>query len=290
MPAWVQAPNGCNDHTDQRSRLLPQTPTDAQVAQHNNSPSSKHKSKHEQGRLWDGARESEPPFPRASDAEHISRWRAFIDSSAQPHESTKSDHIVTDEWLLENGPDYSRPWLAGLDDGDPEKAGAQLLRIRQRRMALAMRIQRTVLRNPIVPLVIRMVVWFFSLIALTLGCQIYRAYKVEKSVVQHTTSPEMAIIVDAVALPYIIYITYDEYTGKPLGLRRAKAKMRLIFLDLFFIVFDSANLSLAFEALSDFEGTCLPQSAVCDQQTALAAVLLIALIAWLMTFSISVLR
>ena len=104
----------------------------------------------------------------------------------------------------------------------------------------------------------------------------------------------MAIIVDAVALVYILYITYDEYTGKPLGLRSAKSKMRLIFLDLFFIVFDSANLSLAFEALSDNPGSCQSGTqhnlSICNQQRALASVLMVALIAWLMTFSISVLR
>lgn len=110
----------------------------------------------------------------------------------------------------------------------------------------------------------------------------------------------IAITVDAVALVYILYITYDEYTGKPLGLRSAKAKMRLIFLDLFFIVFDSANLSLAFSALSDVQGPCQEgelngilsprDRRLCQRQTALASVLLIVLIAWLMTFSISVLR
>ena len=96
----------------------------------------------------------------------------------------------------------------------------------------------------------------------------------------------MAIIVDVVAMLYLLYITYDEYTGKPLGLRSAKSKMRLIFLDLFFIVFDSANLSLAFEAIG--YGDCVQQ--ICSRQKALASVLLIALIAWLLTFAISVLR
>jgi len=112
----------------------------------------------------------------------------------------------------------------------------------------------------------------------------------------------MAIIVDAIALVYILYITYDEYTGKPLGLRSAKAKMRLIFLDLFFIVFDSANLSLAFASLSDVRSSCvdaqgeisgyndLKINTICGRQMALAAVLLVALVAWLMTFSVSVLR
>jgi hypothetical protein len=110
----------------------------------------------------------------------------------------------------------------------------------------------------------------------------------------------MAIIVDIIALVYILYITYDEYTGKPLGLRSPKAKMRLILLDLFFIVFDSANLSLAFDALSDVRWSCRDDVGVggtnsssgplCVRQRALSSVLLVALVAWITTFSISVLR
>ena len=90
----------------------------------------------------------------------------------------------------------------------------------------------------------------------------------------------MAIIVDAVAMVYLLYITYDEYTGKPLGLRPAKAKMRLIFLDLFFIVFDSANLSLAFATIEKVN--C--DEEICSRHITLASVLLIALIAWLTPF------
>lgn len=110
----------------------------------------------------------------------------------------------------------------------------------------------------------------------------------------------MAIIVDAVALFYLVYITWDEYSSKPLGLRSPVSKARLILLDIFFIVFDSANLSLAFETLSSPQGACtdarinhevVPKNdKMCDRQKALSSVLLIALIAWLMTFSISVLR
>lgn len=110
----------------------------------------------------------------------------------------------------------------------------------------------------------------------------------------------MAIIVDAVALVYLVYITYDEYTGKPLGLRSPSAKMRLVLLDLFFIVFDSANLSLAFASLSDVRGACTnatindrpdeKNDPICARQTALASVLLVALIAWLLTFCISAFR
>ena len=144
-----------------------------------------------------------------------------------------------------------------------------------------------------IPLVLRSIVWGFSLVALALGSSIHHLTNNANPKSQNTPSTDMAIIVDAVALVYLLYITYDEYTGKPLGLRSAIAKMRLIFLDLFFIVFDSANLSLALEATrwSNSSALCSKsQDVLCDQQKALASVLLIALIAWLLTFSISVLR
>lgn len=110
----------------------------------------------------------------------------------------------------------------------------------------------------------------------------------------------MAIVVDAVALVYLVYITFDEYTSKPLGLRSPSAKARLILLDLFFIVFDSANLSLAFNSLSEVTGSCTEAEVnqiidprnnnICVRQKALASVLLVALLAWLLTFCLSVLR
>lgn len=141
-------------------------------------------------------------------------------------------------------------------------------------------------------------VWFFSLIALALGGTIHHLVEVYGR--SQGPSADMAIVVDAVALVYLVYITWDEYTGKPLGLRSPNAKMRLIFLDIFFIVFDSANLSLAFASLSDVRGSCasprfedeldVKNDAICSRQAALASVLLIALVAWLLTFGISVFR
>lgn len=98
----------------------------------------------------------------------------------------------------------------------------------------------------------------------------------------------MATIVDGIALFYLIAIIYDEYTGKPIGLRSATAKMRLIFLDLLFIVCDSANLSLALMAVAHLEPKCIE----CHHGwlKGLAGVLLIALLSWILTFAISVLR
>lgn len=105
----------------------------------------------------------------------------------------------------------------------------------------------------------------------------------------------MAIAVDVVAIPYIGYITWDEYTGKPLGLRSPKAKIRLVLLDLFFIIFESANLSLAFASLVDENGACRADLngysfTICSRIKALCVILMIALIAWSATFSVSIFR
>jgi hypothetical protein len=105
----------------------------------------------------------------------------------------------------------------------------------------------------------------------------------------------MAIVVDVVAIPYILYITWDEYTGKPLGLRSPKAKIRLVLLDLFFIIFESANLALAFAALTDDNGSCQSGNngnnyIICNRVKALCGILMIALIAWSMTFAVSIFR
>lgn len=103
----------------------------------------------------------------------------------------------------------------------------------------------------------------------------------------------MAVIVDVVAIPYISYITYDEYRGKPLGLRSAKTKIRLVLLDLFFIVFESANLALAFGALTDNNGACTEPFSnvdVCNRVKTLCVILFVALVAWSGTFAISIFR
>ena len=291
-PGWVHT---LDEDLLAAAHSLSRTPAGPILTQHNGITAASH-NQHpgpSRGRLYDHEWESTPPLAKNAARESGSRWRAFVSSSAYPNISTEGGEIVTEEWLQQNGPDYSRPWLAGASDGDPEKDPAGLYRFRAKRRAWYIRAQRTVLRNPIVPMVIRMNVWSFSAVALGLACSIHHITDKEngndkldpKTKIHATTSTNMAIVVDAIALVYLLYITYDEYSGKPLGLRPAKAKMRLIFLDLFFIVFDSANLSLSFEAI---EEKC--NTKVCTQQRALASVLLIALIAWLLTFSISVMR
>jgi hypothetical protein len=224
-----------------------------------------------------------------------SRWKKFAQSVTYPQIGPVEKVMVDPEWLNENIGDFSESWSNSKKNGASAEMGGQQ---QEKHNVSVKTIQSTLLKSPIVPLVFRLTVWCFSLTALALGGSIRYLSGIYKSA--QGPSADMAIVVDAVALVYLVYITWDEYTGKPLGLRSPKAKMRLIFLDIFFIVFDSANLSLAFASLSDVGGSCVSaqvddsldakNNAICDRQIALASVLLVALIAWLSTFGISVFR
>ncbi|KZF23473.1 hypothetical protein L228DRAFT_117095 [Xylona heveae TC161] len=301
LPTWVQSfEEDADDNPGPNVHLLSQPPS-AQVAHHHYLPSTSHKPA--PGRLYDAQRERTPVTMNSPDREDASRWQTFVKVSAYPPSPAEGCQHVDADWLRENLPDLEQPWLASAQNGQDAQAEGVLGRKPVRRKWWK-RPQQVLLRNPMVPLIIRLFVWCFSLFALGLGANIYHLSRVYDCAQRPSTY--MAIIVDAVALIYILYITYDEYRGKPLGLRSPGGKMRLIFLDLFFIVFDSANISLAFEALTDSRWACqvsnnIDQSGsrcggqlvivdLCHRQKALSSVLLIALIAWLLTFSVSVLR
>jgi hypothetical protein len=147
--------------------------------------------------------------------------------------------------------------------------------------------------HPLVPLMFRLIVLTTSIIALGVSASVHHLSN--NYIYSQSPSTTMAIVVDVVAIPYILYVTWDEYTGKPLGLRSPKAKIRLVLVDLWFIIFESANLALAFGALTDNDGSCQTgengsNAIVCDRVKALCGILMVALIAWSLTFSVSIFR
>ena len=131
---------------------------EARVDQHNSTPSSRHlfKSDPPRGRLWDHVREWTPPRPSGAVTETGSCWRAFRDASTCPAISVDGGQIVDEEWLRLYGADYSRSWLANDENGDLEKNPGRYLRCKAKRRAWYIRAQRTILRNSMVPLFIRM--------------------------------------------------------------------------------------------------------------------------------------
>jgi hypothetical protein len=293
--AWVRSAEEADLVTEPTfDYFLPNSPRSAFIAQHNHSPWAKAKGSVNHPGIF---QESNSLLLEHQHSVRKSRWISFARPSRYPCENWQGEK-VNPGWLNKHLTDYSKPWLADHNEDDVEDGSGRYHAFRMKRKTWHMRIQQTILRNPMVPLVIRMTVFTFSAVALALGASIHQQSKVHYF--SQGPSALMAVIVDAVALIYILYITYDEYTGKPLGLRPAKAKLRVILLDLFFIVFQAANLSLAFQTLSDPDEACKPSengklsaatnSGICGKQRALASVLLIALIAWLNAFCVSVLR
>lgn len=257
----------------------------------NSLPAPKGKQKAEPGRLWDHLRVAEPYIQRRPFSEGAAMLREYIHGLPKSDPCNLPSVRVTHEWLEQNGPDYSQPWLAGSGNQNAENDAARLFKHRTHKKTWSQRMQRTILRNAIIPLLIRAIVSGFSAAAVMIGIYLWKqAPKANSSdsSPKVTSSIMMATIVDGIALFYLIGIIYDEYTGKPIGLRSATAKMRLIFLDLFFIVCDSANLSLALMAVAHLDPRC--KNCSNGWLKGLAGVLLIALLSWILAFAISVLR
>ncbi|KIW45700.1 uncharacterized protein PV06_04068 [Exophiala oligosperma] len=312
IPAWVRDAEE-SDLDDPQFEAL-DSPVAALVAQHNHSPAT---TRHPNVQSRHPHRNGHVISAGHVRPERTSRWVSFARASAYPRETFEGEKVDA-EYLNEHFTDYSRPWLAGHED-DLEDGSSRYRAFRRKRKIWYKRAQFTILRNPFIPLAFRLTIFAFAFVALGLGTSIYHSTNrivecidqnprdeacrnlVGNSATKYYQDPSglMAMIVDAIAVAYTLYITYDEYFSKPLGLRPARAKVRLVLLDLFFVVFQSANLALSFESLAVDQGACkvgsVPYTSprfdtVCSKERALSGVLLVSLVAWLMTFSISVLR
>lgn len=298
LPPWVQSADE-DEVAEVTSLLLPRTPTSVRPASHNYMPTPK---SNVPGRKFDHAREGAPVTLTTPMSESASKWKQFAAASNyEQHDRPISSRgqIVDDDWMAANLPDLEKPWEPIDEEEKEEKIKGFWMFSPAKRRRKMVRFHRTIMNHPMVPALVRVVVLTFSILALSLAGAIF--HKSDSAGCDNNSSTWMAIIVDVVAIIYTVYITYDEYTSKPLGLRSHNAKMSLIFLDLAFIVFESANLSLAFQALTDEKWACRSAAeeneaycpytrSICVRQKALTATLLIALLAWLATFSISTLR
>lgn len=235
----------------------------------------------ERGRRWDHLRSAEPVIvPRYSRATPSSPWHGFLQSSRYGHIPGEESEIVDPEVLDKLQPNFNN----AVDT--PRVTDASRSRSARTTM-LYKRVWQVVLRHPLVPLAFRLIVLLTSIIALALSGRIFLIESGERSQSSETTQSIVAIVVDTVAIPYIGYMTWDEYTGKPLGLRPATQKISLVLMDLFFIIFKSASTTLAFEALVFHNSKDLR---VRQYSQALAAFQTVSLISWSMTFTVNVFR
>ena len=110
----------------------------------------------------------------------------------------------------------------------------------------------------------------------------------------------MAIVINSISIVFEVFVAVNEFKGEPLGLRNPLGKLRLLLLDLFFIIFFSANLSIAFGSMLDNDWVCVggyPSNKsspkvnyICRKQRTLSSFLFLILCAWVITFTISITR
>ncbi|CAJ2502118.1 Uu.00g049710.m01.CDS01 [Anthostomella pinea] len=244
------------------------------------------------GRRWDHLRTAEPVIMglgyRAPDEDPYARWRDFIQSSNYGRNPDEEYEVVPQNILDQQMPGLNKPVRTPLHPLDSTK--------RSRKKTWIMRFWNFVLRHPIAPLIFRLVVLITTIAALALAIKIFEREQDNSisSKAEHSQAL-VAIVVDVVAIPYILYMTWDEYTGKPLGLRHPVQKVSLTLLDLVFIVFKSASTALAFEALVYHSGGTNNGTPTEDRVSfhlaqGLAGLMLVGLIAWILNFTISVFR
>ena len=232
------------------------------------------------GRRWDHLRSAEPvivPGWKPSIPQPNTTWQDFVHSSAWGHMPNEESQVVDVEVMNRLQPTFNSPIKLEYD--------ANHARTRKK-MAPYKRIWNMALRHSLAPLVFRLTVMITSILALGIAAQVHKVEDEDNDTAEETQSI-VAIVVDCVAIPYIGYMIWDEYTGKPLGLRSAVSKISLILLDLFFIIFKSASTALAFESLVYHN---LTDDRVRNLSKALAAFMLIGLMAWTMNFAVNIFR
>jgi hypothetical protein len=240
------------------------------------------------GRKWDHLRSADPVVvsgfhyngslaPKTTE----SPWLDFIHSSEYGHLPNEESEIVDPEVLDKLQPGFNVPVdIPNANDLMKAKRAT-------RTVVFYKRLWRMIIQHPFVPLLLRLTVLLTSVIALALSARIFETEGSENS--SERTQAIVAIVVDTLAIPYIGYMTWDEYTGKPLGLRPATQKISLVLMDLFFIIFKSSSTTLAFESLV-YHTYADEDMRARAYARALAAFQTVGLISWTLTFTIQVFR
>lgn len=236
------------------------------------------------GRKWDHLRSAEPVIVAGYSpvtAQPAMAWQEFIHSSAWGHMPNEKSEVVDPDFLNQLQPTFNHHVNVPLHPLDPKASKTK------RTLAIYKRVWNMVIRHSLAPLLFRLVVMITSILALGIAARVFQLENAEEQDSAERTQSVVAVAVDCVAIPYIGYMIWDEYTGKPLGLRSGVSKISLILLDLFFIIFKSVSTALAFESLIYHS---LKDTDLQDLSKALAAFMLVGLIAWTMNFTVNIFR
>ncbi|KAI1848207.1 hypothetical protein JX266_005920 [Neoarthrinium moseri] len=230
------------------------------------------------GRRWDHLRTNEPVIMgtgyRPPGVDPYAKWRDFMRDN--PYPPVRGDYeIVPYDFLAEMPQGRDTIHDIQIPSNKPSK--------KQRFLG---RLWSWALRHPLAQLIFRLLVLGATISSLAVSTSLYQRSP-------WRTSPNeaeknqiiMAIIVDCIAIPYILYMTWDDFAGKPLGLRPPIQKITLTLLDLFFIILKSASTALAFQTLE-----IRTDAATQGLATTLASMLAVGLVSWVANFTISVLR
>jgi len=180
-------------------------------------------------------------------------------------------------------------------------------KIRDKKMKKWMpKISSILIENQYLPLTFRICITILSLASLGLAVRIFQNSDANIANIDGKIPQEpstiMAICVNSIAVFYTIYIAGDEFSGQPIGLRNPLSKLKLILLDLLFIIFSSANLALAFNTRYDQQWVCTTDymdsglykfpriSYICRKQKALSSFLFVLLFMWVGVFIIRIIR
>ncbi|EHA52096.1 hypothetical protein MCOR27_005225 [Pyricularia oryzae] len=239
---------------------------------------------------WDHLRSADPVIVPNRAPQLQQTWRDFVTSSSYAaHRPNEHSEIVDDADLEKLQPGLNDPiCLPSSAGGDTAHKSSTRTKARRATPFLE-RLILVPVRHPLGPLFCRLMVLSTSVIALALAATIQRRISEDSgdpNVGQEERGQAIfAIAVDTVAIPYIGYITWDDNMGRPLGLRPPKERVKLILMDLFFIMFKAASTGLAFETLI-FSKVSWTISLI----RALAAFELIGLVSWGMTLIANVFR
>ncbi|KAK8118912.1 uncharacterized protein PG998_003538 [Apiospora kogelbergensis] len=230
------------------------------------------------GRKWDHLRSSEPFIMgsgyRPPNVDPYEKWRDFIDSTRRYNGcADRPAHIISQDQLEAQYPGLNNPLVVKL----PPPAS-------QRRKTLAFRLKRMILLSPLLPPFIRLIALSMSLGSLGLATEVLRTPDYQQLRSQAVAS----IVIDSLAIPYILYMMYDEFTGLPLGLRSAVEKASLTLIDVLFIILKAVSTALALQTreLNIESGKDISW----NNYSAYLGLLVCAVVAWIFTFVIMLFR
>ncbi|KAK7956083.1 uncharacterized protein PG986_005305 [Apiospora aurea] len=227
------------------------------------------------GRKWDHLRSSEPFIMgsgyRPPNVDPYEKWRDFIDSTRRYNGcADRPTHFITPDQLEAQYPGLNNPLVTKM----PPPAS-------QRRKTLAFRLKRMILLSPLLPPIVRLIALSMSLGSLGLATELLRRDELNPLRSQAVAS----IVIDSLAIPYILYMMYDEFTGLPLGLRSAVEKASLTLIDVLFIILKAVSTALALQTRG------LHQSDISwNNYSSYLGLLVCAVVAWIFTFVIMLFR